>query len=128
MPSTSYDLISLNGTAIPDVVKGVVEVGRNPKYEAYEGEAGNKIIDEISTDKIMGTVSFSGLFQSDLQSIAAVVELVSTMTIYNPLSGSERTFVALILEEPSSKIIHDENANAWTYGFSFEEIDYVSED
>lgn len=125
MPNVSYDLISINNTAIPDVKKGSVSVAPNPKYEALDGEEGNKIIDIISTDKIMGTVEYNGLLQSELQTISSAVSLVSEMTIYNPRSGTTRTFIALITEHPSDKIIHDAVANAWTYGFDFEEIDYV---
>lgn len=125
----SYDLISINNVDIPDVNlgKGAVSVQKNPKYARYDCEEGNAVIDPYSTDKIKGEVSFSGLFQSDLQTIASAVTLVSQMTIYNPLSGHTRTFMALIEESPAEKIIHDANANAWSYGFTFEEIDYVSQ-
>lgn len=128
MAVVSYDLISINGTDIPDVKKGTVTVEPNRKFEALEGEEGNMIIEPISVDKIKGSVEYTGLFQSELQTIASAVELVSEMTIYNPRSGSTRTFLALITEHPSSKIIHDAGANAWTYGFDFEEIDYVEEE
>lgn len=125
---TSYDLISINNVDIPDVRlgKGAVSVQRNPKYERYDCEEGNVVVDPYSTDKIKGEVSFNGLLQSDLQTIASAVALVSQMTIYNPLSGTTRTFMALIEENPADKIIHDANANAWSYGFTFEEIDYVT--
>ena len=123
----SYDLISINGVSIPDVKKGSLSVAPNPKYTEYDGEEGNKIIDVISTDKIKGTVSYSGLLQSELQTIYSAIDLVSEMTIYNPLSGLTRTFMALILIGEPEKIIHDANANAWTFGFDFEEIDYVTE-
>lgn len=122
-----YDLIKLNGTSIPDVKKGTVTVAPNPKYNEFDGEEGNKVLEVISTDKIRGTVSYDGLFQSELQTIQAAVDIVSEMTIYNPFSGQTRTFLAKIIVNDSGKIIHDENANAWTYGFDFEEIDYISE-
>lgn len=122
---TSYDLISINDVAIPDVKKGTLNIQRNPKYEALDCEEGNKVIDQISTDKVMGNVQYNGLMQSELQTISAAVSLVSTMTIYNPMTNATRTFIALIEEQPAQKIIHDGNANAWSYGFSFEEIDYA---
>ena len=126
----SYDLISINNVAIPDVRagKGAVSVQRNPKYERYDCEEGNVVIDEFSSDKIMGEVAFSGLMQSTLQTIASAISLVSEMTIYNPLTNSTRTFMALIIESPAGKKIHDANANAWSYGFTFEEIDYVPQE
>ena len=122
---TSYDLISINAVAIPDVKKGTLNINRNPKYEALECEEGNKVIQPISTDKVIGNVQYNGLMQSELQTICAAVSLVSTMTIYNPMTNATRTFIALIEEQPAQKIIHDGNANAWSYGFSFEEIDYA---
>lgn len=127
---SNYDLISINDVDIPDVNlgKGAVSVGKNPKYEELECEEGNKVIDEISTDKIMGEVSFNGLLQSDLQTISSACRLVSKMTIYNPMTDTPRTFWAKILEHPAEKIIHDSGANAWRYGFTFEEIDYVTEE
>ena len=126
MSNTSYDLISINDVAIPDVNlgKGVVSVGKNPKYEEYDCEEGNKVIDEISSDKIIGEVSFNALLQTDLQTISGAIDLVSKMTIYNPMADATRTFWALIIEKPAEKVIHDSGANVWSYGFSFEEIDY----
>lgn len=122
---TSYDLISINGTAIPDVKKGEVIVAPNPKYIEYEGEEGNKIIDKISTTKIKGSVSYNGLFQSELQTIYGALsdDIVATLTIYNPMKGTSKTFSALILVGDISKIIHDSGANAWSFTFDFEEID-----
>lgn len=118
-----YDLITINGTSIPDVKKGTVSISPNPKYNEYEGEAGNKIIDIISDDRIKGTVSYSGLLQSELQTIYGAITLVSTLEIYNPFTGNVKRFSALILVSASDKLIHDANANAWTFEFEFEEID-----
>lgn len=126
--SERYDLININGVAAPDVKKGSVSVQRNVKYEEYEGSLGNKVIDIIDESKIKGSVSYNGLTQEELQTIATAVSTVSVFTIYNPLTDQEKTFSALILEDPSEKIIHDEGANAWSYGFTFEEIDDAPED
>lgn len=126
--SEQYDLISINGVPAPDVKKGGVSVQRNVKYVEYEGMLGNKVIDIIDESKIKGAVSYNGLMQPELQTIAAAVSLVSVFEIYNPLTDQKKTFTALILEDPSEKIIHDENANAWSYGFTFEEIDDAPED
>ena len=124
---TSYDLISINGTAAPDVKKGGVTVQRNVKYTEYDGEEGNKVIDVISESRIKGTVAYNGLTQTELQTIASAVRTVSVFTIYNPLTGQSKTFSALIIEDPSEKKIHDDRANAWSYGFAFEEIDDAPE-
>ena len=123
-----YDLISINGVPAPDVKKGSVSVQRNVKYEEYEGSLGNKVIDIIDESKIKGAVSYTGLMQEELQTIATAVTTVSVFSIYNPLTNQEKTFSALIIEDPSEKIIHDEDANAWSYGFSFEEIDDAPEE
>ena len=122
---TSYDLIALNGYSLPDVHlgKGSVVVAPNPKYSEYEGEEGNKIIDVIAQDKIKGTVTFNGLLQSQISTIYSHLNLVSTMEIYNPMTGSKKTFSALILVGDLNRIIHDANANAWSFTFDFEEID-----
>lgn len=126
MSNTSYDLIAINNVSAPDIQKGTLTVLPNPKYNEYEGEEGNKVIEEISTDKIKGTVTYSGLFQSQIQTICAALSLVSTMTIYNPMTGTTRTFKALILVGEVTKIIHDGTANAWAFSFEFEEVDYVN--
>ena len=127
---TSYDLISINNVAIPDVDlgKGAVVVGRNDKYNEYETEGGGKVIEPIAQGKLKGSVSFSGILQSQMQTIEASLDIVSAMTIYNPRVGQTRTFLALIIPADAEKIIHDANANAWTYGFEFEEIGDVPND
>lgn len=122
-----YDLISINGVAAPDVKKGGVSVQRNVKYEEFECEEGNKVIDLISASRIKGTVAYNGLTQAELQTLATAYQPVSVFTIYNPLTGQSKTFSALILEDPSEKKIHDDRANAWSYGFTFEEIDDAPE-
>lgn len=116
-----YDLIALNGYSLPDVKKGKVVVGRNPKYNEYETEGGGKVIEDIAV-KLKGSVEYDGLFQSEIGTIESHLDTVSTMTIYNPLTGSTKTFLALIITDDSERIIHDAVANAWTYGFDFEEI------
>ena len=122
---TSYDLISINGYALPDVKleKGDIVVAPLPKYNEHEGEEGNKIIDVISTDKIRGSVTFNGLFQSQIQTIMAHLDLVSVLEIYTPATGAKKRFSALILVGDMQRIIHDSNANAWSFSFEFEEID-----
>ena len=121
---TSYDLISINNTPLPDVEigKGAIKIGRNDKYNEYETEGGGKVIEPISQGKLKGTVSFTGLLQTTLQTIEASLDIVSAMTIYNPRTGQTRSFLALIVPADADKIIHDAYANAWTYGFDFEEI------
>lgn len=122
MPSTSYDLIALNTVAFPDVKKGSVTVAKNPKYIEYECEDGGKVIEVIEEDMIRGNVSYNGLLQSELQTIMSALSLVSTMTIYNPAQGQARTFKALVNAGDMGKIVHDANANAWSFSFDFEEI------
>ena len=124
MSNTSYDLLSFNGYSLPDVSagKGEVTVIPNPKYNKFEGEDGGAIVDVTREDMINGSVSYSGLLQSELQAIQAHKRLVSTMTIYNPATGQVRTFKALVLDNGMERIIHDANANAWSYSFEFEEI------
>ena len=121
-----YDLLSINGYDLPDILagKGGVDIQPNPKYDTHDVEDGGKVIDEIeeSEDMIMGTVTYNGLFQAQISAINSHIRTVSTMTIYNPLTGSVRTFQALITRQPLSRIIHDDVANAWTFSFDFEEI------
>lgn len=120
-----YDLLEINGTKLPDVEigKGSVTVGKELKYNEYETEGGGKVIEEIdSVGKLRGSVAFTGMLQSQIQTIEASVDLVSEMKIYNPRTGNVRHFLALILPADMNKIIHDAGANAWSYGFDFEEI------
>ena len=119
---TSYDLITINNTAAPDVKKGALVIQKNPKYTKYECEDGGSIVDVIEQHMLKGSVSYNGLFQSEAQSLSAVLEVVSTLEIYNPMTGNTRRFLALITPHEMQKIIHDSGANAWTFGFDFEEI------
>lgn len=119
---TSYDLIALNNVSFPDVKKGSVTVGRNDKYNEYETEGGGKVIEPISEGKIRGTVSYNGLLETEAQTLNSALHTVSQMTIYNPWTGNSRSFLALIIPTEMTKIIHDANANAWSFGFEFEEI------
>ena len=123
-----YDLISINGVAAPDVKKGSVTIQKHVKYNEFESVLGNKVIDVINESMIQGTVAYNGLMQEELQTIAAAVSTVSVFTIYNPATNNTKTFSALIVEDPMTKIIHDEGANAWSYGFTFEEIDGAPEE
>lgn len=126
MSETRYDLISINGYDAPDVKKGTLSVLPNAKYREYEAEDGGKIVEPISEGMLKGTVSYNGLQQSEIQAIWAVLHVVSTMTVYNPLSGNSRTFEAIILVDDTTKKLHDANANAWSFSFSFEEIGSVT--
>ena len=125
--ATSYDLLSINGTAIPDVKKGDVMVSPLSKYQKYEGEEGNGILDVINTSQIRGSVSYTGLMQSEVQSIWTAMHTASfpacVLVIYNPLTGTSKRFTACIEVGDVPKIIHDGSANAWGFSFSFEEID-----
>lgn len=124
---TRYDLISINNVDVPDVKKGTLSITPVDKYEEHETEGGGKVIDEIAKKLLTGNVSFSGLLQSELQTLDTALDTVSTMTIYSPITGNTKTFLALIVRDSMNKIIHDANANAWSWGFSFEEIgDVVS--
>lgn len=125
-----YDLLEINGTKLPDVElgKGSVSVGKDPKYNEYETEGGGKVIEEIAEGKMKGSVAFSGMLQSQIQTIEASVDLVSEMKIYDPRRGTVKAFLALIIPADMDKIIHDANANAWTYGFDFEEIGDIEDD
>lgn len=122
MSEVSYDLISINGYAIPDVKKGTLSINKNPKFTEYENELGGKVIDVIEDTMLAGTVSYDGLLEADVVALNSAIRLVSTLTIYNPYTGLTKTFTALITQSPAEKIIHDEYANAWATGFSFEEI------
>lgn len=126
MSEARYDLISINGYDAPDVKKGTVTVTPMQKYNEYEGEDGGKVIEIIAEGMLQGSVSYNGLLQSQIQAIMAVLRTVSTMTIYNPHTGNMRTFYALITVSDTSKIIHDQNGNAWSWGFTFEEIGSVT--
>lgn len=117
-----YDLISINGVNAPDVKKGTLTIMPNPKYNEFEVEDGGKVVEVIAETKLKGTVSYTGLLQSEIQALRAAIGLVSQMTIYNPYSNSARTFTALITITAGDKIIHDAVANAWTFAFDFEEI------
>lgn len=128
MSEISYDLIELNGVAVPDVKKGSLSVGRNPKYNEYETEGGGKVIEIIEEKLLKGSVSFNGLFQSEIQTIEASISTVSEMTIYNPLTNMTRSFMALITPHDSEKKYHNESMNVWSYGFDFEEIGDIPEE
>lgn len=125
-----YDLLEINGTKLPDVElgKGSVSVGKDPKYNEYETEGGGKVIEEIAEGMMKGSVAFSGMLQSQIQTIEVSVDLVSEMKIYDPRRGTVKSFLAKILPADMDKIIHDANANAWTYGFDFEEIGDIEDD
>lgn len=125
-----YDLLEINGTKLPDVEigKGAISVIKEYKYNEYETEGGGKVIEEIESEgKLKGTVSFTGMLQSQIETIENSIELVSEMKIYNPRTGSPKSFLALITPASTDKIIHDAGANAWTYGFDFEEIGDIEE-
>ena len=121
----NYDLIAINGYDAPDVKKGTVSVVPLQKYNEYEVEDGGKVLEVLAEGMLQGSVTYNGLLQSDIQSLMAHIRVVSTMTIYNPYSGTTRTFYARINVTDTSKIIHDAGANAWTWGFEFEEIGSV---
>ena len=119
---TSYDLISINGVAAPDVIKGSLVVAPNWKYKEYDTEDGGKVIEVITSSKLRGSVSYNGLFQTQISAISSALLPVSTLVVYNPMTGSSKTMTALIVPNEMEKKIHDGRANAWSFGFTFEEI------
>ena len=126
-PSVSYDLVAINGQSIPDVKKGSLTFAPSAKYVEHETEGGGKKIEVIKEGIAQGSVNFNGLMQSELQIIYPSLHTVSTMTIYDPFRGTTRTFQALLVIPEANKIIHDAVANAWSFGFTFEEIGDVSQ-
>lgn len=120
-----YDLVTINGFDLPDVKKGSVTITPNPKFTSYDCEDGGKIIDVLEEHMITGSVKFNGLLQSDIESICEHISIVSEMSIYSPINGQVKTFMALVQMEDLDRIIHDANANAWGFGFKFEEIGNV---
>lgn len=123
-----YDLIELNGVKIPDVKKGSLTVARNPKYNAYDTEGGGKVVEIIEEHMIRGSVAFNGLYQSEIQTIEASLSTVSEMKIYDPMTNTTRSFLALIEPQDMEKKIHDDRLNVWSWGFNFEKIGDIPEE
>lgn len=119
---TRYDLITVNNVDCPDVKKGTLTMNPVPKYKEHETEGGGKVIDEIAENMWQGTVSYNGLFQSEIQTIKACLKTVSTMTIYDPLNGQTISFIALIVPQEMEKKEHTGQGNVWSFGFTFEKI------
>lgn len=122
MSETRYDLITVNNIDCPDVKKGSLTMNPVPKYEEHETEGGGKVIEEIAENMWTGSVSYSGLFQSEIQSIKNCLKTVSTMTIYDPLNDQTISFIALIVPQEMEKKEHTSQGNVWSFGFTFEKI------
>lgn len=122
MSDLRYDLINVNGIDCPDVKKGTLTMNPVSKYEEHETEGGGKVIDEIAEEMWTGTVSYNGLFQSEIQSIKNCLKTVSAMTIYDPLRNQTVSFLALIVPQDMEKKEHTSQGNVWSFGFTFEKI------
>lgn len=122
MSDTRYDLITVNNIDCPDVKKGTLSMNPVPKYDEHATEGGGKVIDEIAEEMWTGTVSYNGLFQSEIQSIKNCLKTVSTMTIYDPLHDQTISFIALIVPQEMEKKEHNSQGNVWSFGFTFEKI------
>lgn len=122
MSDVRYDLITVNGIDCPDVKKGTLSMNPVSKYEEHETEGGGKVIDEIAEEMWTGTVSYNGMFQSEIQSIKNCLKTVSTMTIYDPLRNQTVSFIALIVPQEMEKKEHSGQGNVWSFGFTFEKI------
>lgn len=122
-----YDLINVNGIDCPDVKKGTLTMNPVAKYEEHETEGGGKVIDEIASEMWQGTVSYNGMFQSEIQSIKDCLQTVSTMTIYDPLHNQTVSFMALIVPQEMEKKEHTSQGNVWSFGFTFEKIGDITD-
>ena len=122
MSDTRYDLITVNNIDCPDVKKGTLSMNPVPIYEEHATEGGGKVIDEIAEKMWAGTVSYNGLFQSEIQRIKNCLKTVSTMTIYDPLENQTISFIALIVPQEMEKKEHTGQGNVWSFGFTFEKI------
>lgn len=120
---SNIQLVSINGVSLPNPLKGKLQLKKEDKYNEYECEDGSKKIEEIRTNVYSGSVSYSGLFESDVLKISNAITLVSSIVIYSPYTNSTHTVSALVTGLSSSNIITKTNANAWSLSFDFEEID-----
>lgn len=120
---SNIQLLTLNGVSLPNPTKGKLNLKKSDKYNEYECEDGSKKIESIRNNILSGTVSYSGLFESDVLKISNAASLVSTLVVYSPYENSTKTITALIKDLSSNNIITKTNANAWSLSFSFEELD-----
>ena len=117
-----YNLIKINSYSIPEPLKGNLTIDRVDKYNKYETEDGSEITESIKEGMLKASVTYKGLFADDLQDILSSITLVSTVVIYNPFTGTTKSISARITNLSSSKIVYNDNVEAWSLSFSIEEV------
>lgn len=117
-----YNLIKINQYAIPEPLKGNLSINIVDKYNEYETESGDKITESIREGMIKASVTYNGLFANTLQNILSAITLISSVIIYNPFTGTTKTIMARITGITSSKIVYNDNVEAWSLSFNIEEV------
>lgn len=116
------NLFSINGYELPKPLKGNLQLKTSNNYNEYETEDGNKKIESLKENIYSGSVNYKGLLEADLLNITSKITLVSTLVLYSPFTNTYHTISALIDGLNTSNIITEENVNAWSLSFNFEEV------
>lgn len=117
-----YKLLKVNNTEFITPDKGTFSVVKTDKVNEYEMEDGSKMVEVVRAGILSGTMSYRGLFVSQISQYSALLTPVSTLTVFDPMTNNVRTFTAKISGKKTGKILHNDNVSAWSFSFDFEEL------
>ena len=124
-------LLTIGTTAIPNPLKGNLTINRTDLYNKIDFEDGSATIELIRAGMLSGSVTYNGLFISDLNTIMGALQTVVNLTIYTPFTNTASQITALITNISTKNIITKQaesgqnpppQVNAWGLSFNFQQI------
>lgn len=114
-------LLKINNVEIPDT-EGEFAIDKSDKYNEYEAEDGSVIVEPIRQGVLSLSVSYNGLFEPDLLAIVGAIRLVSTVELYNPMTGTAETITAKITGVQTSKRVYKYGISVWSLSFQIDQL------
>lgn len=124
-------LLTIGTTAIKNPMKGNLTINRTDLYNKIDFEDGSATIELIREGMLSGSVTYNGLFISDINTIMGALSTVVTLTVYTPFNNTTSQITALITNITTKNIITKQaesgtnpppQVNAWSLSFNFQQI------
>lgn len=119
---SNIQLLTINDYNLPNPLKGNLTITNKPIFNKYECEDGSIKIEVIKSNVINGSVTYKGLFESEVKAITNKLSLISKLTLYNPIEQGTTEISALITDISVKNIVTKDDVKAWSLSFKIEEI------
>lgn len=117
------NLLKINNIVFPEA-EGGYDLSYSDKVNDYESESGEETVEIIRRNVISINVSYTGLLEQKLRELCAAIQVVNTVTFYDPLAGDlvTKTMKTDTSRISISKIHYKNDLSVWSLSFSLEEM------